>query len=420
MGLMTGVARLASRQAASHPKLLFKAQHLWLRAGYKFLDLRTAAWAIGRPEWLITKSKVEPTEIAPPQPQPAESYRAIAQRMIDSTQVASLSGDPLVPESSMWGTIRQQHYATICGLVERKDVMALAAYLTTIFRTETVDGYTYGTWLERWPHQLAYLPINIELSVITLAEYLAILRPEQHEQGNFAYWRLEYTEEQLMERLEAFFGIRIEQPRFGDPRGIMFGGRFLTRETCTHLYSALRMREAINRSQIADPLRIVEIGGGYGGTCHWLRKLLGSRIDRYVIVDLPEVALIQTLFLGMADPGSLVLKGEHRHVGENSIELLPHFELDSIDFRPNIVINQDSMPEMAESEVRRYVAWAAENLDGIFISFNQEAYAPFSGVPQVHVPKVFGDFGVFTKISRETSWSRRGYVEEVYRLNAGQ
>ncbi len=394
--------------------MLFRAQHAWMRAGYRFLDLKTAAWAIGRPEWLIQKPLTSPKDLAPPQPLPASRYTGIARRIIDSVHLPATPDDPFVPDVSMWKTIRQTHYATICALVLDKNVAALAEYLRTVFRTTTVDGYTYGTWLERWPHQKAYLPVNIELSVVTLAEYLAILRPEQHEQGNFAYWRLAHSEEELIASLEAFFGFCIEHPRAGDPRGIMFGGRFLTRETCTHLYSALRMREAIDRAGIARPLRIVEIGGGYGGTCYWLLKLLGDRVERYTIVDLPEVALIQATFLGMSMPELLTLRGETPADGR-PIELVSHSDLHSIEFTPNVVINQDSMPEMAEEEVHRYLDWASRTLDGIFISFNHEAYSPVAGVLQVHVPQGFKRFEGFERISRETSWSRRGYVEEIYR-----
>ncbi|OIN44498.1 hypothetical protein BFL40_29870 [Pseudomonas costantinii] len=249
---------------------------------------------------------------------------------------------------------------------------------------------------------------------MTLAESLGILRAETHEQGQVAYWRLKFTEEQLMDRLEAHFGFRIEAPRCGDPRGIMFGGRFLSRETCSHLYSAHRMREIIGRQNPDGPLNVVEIGGGYGGTCYWLRKLLDGRIARYAIVDLPEAGLVQSYFLGSSAPESLVLGGEDLERADSPIQLIPYFELDKIDFQPNILINQDSMPEMPESEVERYLGWGAENLKGIFISFNQEAYSPWGGVPQVHVPTIAARHPAYRRVSRETSWDRRGYVEECY------
>lgn len=407
-------ARQISKLVARSPKALFAAQEAWLRIGYNLLDLRAASWVIRRPEWLKQKPRSSPAMIEPARAVDGAPNVAIAKRCISMYQRAGGNeADVLIPEESMWGTLRQSHYAQFRSVVESGDVDALAKYQSHLFRTDTVNGYTFGTTFDTWPHRWHYLPVQIELSVVTLAESLGLLRAECHEQGTGAFWRHLYTEEQLMDRLEKHFEFRIEQPRFGDPRGILFGGRFLTRETCSHLYSAYRMRDAINRKGSRGPLRIVEIGGGFGGTCYWLRKLLGDRVERYAIVDLPEVGMVQAFFLGSAEPENLVLQGEPV-TGPSPLQLLPHFRLTDIDFRPNVFINQDSMPEMPESEVVRYLSWASENVDGLFLSFNQETYAPWEGVHQVFVPEIISRYPRFSRLSRETSWDRRGYVEEIY------
>jgi len=323
-----------------------------------------------------------------------------------------------IPQETIWGSLLLVNFARLRALVEAGNETQLADFLGSVFRTETVNGFHYGTQLDELPHQWAYLPINIELSVVTLAECLGILRTEQHEQGEVAYWRREFTEQSLMDALEAYFGFRIEAPSAGNPRGILFGGRFLTRETCSHLYSAHRMSRAIGQYGPAGELRIVEIGGGYGGTAYWLRRILGNRVARYTIVDLPEVALLQTYFLGHVDPATVSMYGEAPLPGSTATELVPHFHISEINFRPNIVINQDSMPEMPLSEVERYMDWIVGSADGLFLSYNQEAYSVWEGVPQIHVPTVAAQHPGLVRLARETSWSRRGYVEEIYRLGA--
>jgi putative sugar O-methyltransferase len=217
-----------------------------------------------------------------------------------------------------------------------------------------------------------------------------------------------------MARLEQYFGFRIEQPRFGDPNGIYFGGRFLTRETCSHIYTAHRIVQAIERKGLSLPIRVVEIGGGFGGTCYWTTKLLGSRLEEYVVIDLPEVELVQALFLGKAFPDRLVLPGESSVGISSPIRLVPYNEIETVLFRPNVVLNQDSMPEMPVAEVRRYLEWISRNLDGVFLSFNQETYSKGGADLQVCVPEVVAVFPNLRRISRETSWDRRGYVEETY------
>ena len=415
MSLVKAVGHKLSQLLANNPKILFKIQEGWLRFGHDVLDLRMANWVVRRPEWLRAKSNNDRATLLPPLGLEAEVNIDIANRIIAMSAAASQKNQgAIAPQESMWGTLLQTHYGRLRSLVEKGDGAELAKFQSHIFRTETVNGYTYGSTFDSWPHRWHYLPVQIELSVVQLAESLGLIRAECHEQGETAFWRRICSEEELIGKLEDFFGFRIEQPRFGDPKGILFGGRFLTRETCSHLYTAHRMRTAIDRKGIPAPLKIVEIGGGFGGTCYWLRKLLGQRITHYAIVDLPEVGLVQASFLGSQHPEDLALEGENAAGKESIIQLIPHFAIEDIDFQPNVLINQDSMPEMPQSEVERYLDWATRNLDGLFLSFNQETYNPFDGVHQNYLPEIVSRFPKFARISRDASWDRRGYVEEVY------
>lgn len=415
MNIWKTIGHKASTVLARNPKILPLVHQAWLRFGYDVLDLRMASWVIRRPEWIRRRPNSEPVQLEAELPFEDGANSDIAGRLISlhhSMFEKDSNGHTL--ENSMWGTLRQAHYEILRSLVETRESAGLERYLARIFRTKTVNGYTYGSTFDRWPHRWHYLPVQIELSVVQLAEALGLIRAECHEQGEVAFWREICSEENLIGKLESFFGFRIEQPRCGDPRGIMFGGRFLTRETCSHLYSAYKIRLAIERKAIDGPLDIVEIGGGFGGTCYWLKKVMGDRVRRYAIVDLPEVNLVQAFFLGSVHPKQLVLKGETFDGIGSSIQLINYTQLDEIRFRPNILINQDSMPEMPETEVLRYLKWASNNLDGLFISFNQETYSMNGEHLQVLVPEAVKRFPRFRRISREASWDRRGYVEEIY------
>jgi hypothetical protein len=419
MSILTSWAQALSRLLYKHPRVLFGLQRWWLRVGHEILDFTVATRVIRRPEWLRGYSRSLPSEFAPRLAPDKASDEMIATRIISSHRQMKLReqrADVPSLQGSMWGTFLQEEYAALRRLVEQGDTGGLAQYLSTIFRSEAVNGYTYGSKFDPFPHRWWYLPVGIELSVVTLAESVGILRAECPEQGQIAYWRNEHTEERLIEQLESYFSMRIEAPRTGDARGILFGGRFLTLETCSQLYTAHRMRDAINREIGASvELNIVEIGGGYGGLCYWMHRLLGTRIKRYVVVDLPEVNLVQAYFLSSLETRELLLFGEEKLKGESRIEVIPHWTLSDLDLRPNVLINQDSMPEMPKAEVERYLAWGSDNLDGLFFSFNQEAYSPWRGVPQVHVPSVVGRYPRFRRIARNASWVRRGYVEEIYK-----
>jgi hypothetical protein len=418
MSILTNGAQALSRLLHKYPRVLFGLQRWWLRVGYDILDLTVATRVIRRPEWLRGYSGPLPSSFAPSAVPDRISDEIVAARIISSYRKIKLrEHQTTLPtlHDSMWGAFLQSEYAALRNLVEEGDIGRLARYLSTIFRSETVNGYTFGTKFDPFPHRWWYLPIGIELSVITLAESVGILRAECPEQGQISYWRSEFTEERLIGVLESFFSIRIESPRTGDARGIFFGGRFLTLETCSQLYTAHRMRDAINRGVgVSTELNIVEIGGGYGGLCYWMHQLLGTRINRYVIVDLPEVNLVQAYFLSSLKTGESTLFGEEKPKLGSRIDLIPHWTLSDLDWRPNVLINQDSMPEMPETEVARYLSWGSDNVDGLFLSFNQEAFSPWRGVPQVHVPSVISRYPRFRRLSRNPSWVRRGYVEEIY------
>jgi hypothetical protein len=419
MSILTSCVQALSRKLHKHPRVLFGLQRWWLRVGYEILDFTVATRVIRRPEWLRGYSKPLPSEFAPRLAPDKASDEMMAARIISSHRQIKLRekrADVPSLQDSMWGMFLQEEYAALRRLVEQGDTDGLARYLSSIFRSEAVNGYTYGTKFNPFPHRWWYLPVGIELSVVTLAESVGILRAECPEQGQIAYWRNEHTEERLIGLLESFFSMRIEAPRTGDARGILFGGRFLTLETCSQIYTAHRMRDAINREIAASvELNIVEIGGGYGGLCYWMHRLLGKRINRYVVVDLPEVNVVQAYFLSSLETRELLLFGEEKRKGKSRIELIPHWMLSDLDLRPNVLINQDSMPEMPQAEVERYLSWGSDNVDGLFFSFNQEAYSPWRGVPQVHVPTVVGRYPRFRRIARNASWVRRGYVEEIYK-----
>lgn len=69
--------------------------------------------------------------------------------------------------------------------------------------------------------------------------------------------------------------------------------RNMNANTARYIYHALLIRKYINRRLSNTKLQIVEIGGGYGGLCFWLSKLIPECIHSYEIVDLEIVSRLQ-------------------------------------------------------------------------------------------------------------------------------
>lgn len=198
----------------------------------------------------------------------------------------------------------------------------------------------------------------------------------------------------------------------------MIGNRLFVQGHIAHIYLAWRIKCYADQVLGPEPLiNIVEIGGGYGGLCYWVHMLCKHRIASYAIVDLPSTNAVQAYFLSNAlgSEGAVALfdRNQRKFDNDASIRLLPHTELRAISENVDIVVNQDSFPELPEAEVDRYLSWIAERAK-YFVSLNQEAYAPVDGVPQVLVPARCTRQDKLQRISRMRSWVRNGYVEEFY------
>jgi hypothetical protein len=180
------------------------------------------------------------------------------------------------------------------------------------------------------------------------------------------------------------------------------GGRLIPLEWPEQIYAASRLRAV-------GPMRtVVEIGAGYGAMAYWAVRL--NTIDRYTIVDLPIVNVLQGYFLSKAI-GEVTLFGEP----QGRIAVLPNTALGEIETPVDLVINKDSMPEMPEDAMLEYLTWARSSCRSFF-SYNQEARADFQGEKQNNVPHGVETVGGFELVRRDASWVRRGYVEEIYRV----
>ncbi len=208
-------------------------------------------------------------------------------------------------------------------------------------------------------------------------------------------------------------------PDIGAPYGIKAANSLITMEHPEHLYVALRINQAI-RDYLKDkdnqPLNLVEIGAGFGGLAYWIMKLGKIKVNNYIILDLPLINVLQGYFLTKAFGASAVKLYGEAAGNATTISILPNFAIEKEVVNDiDVLINENSMPEMSEAIVQKYIMFARKYLSGLFFSYNHEAYSIVYGKLQVSVPEVVDSVGGFIRISRNASWVRSGYVEEVYK-----
>ena len=200
--------------------------------------------------------------------------------------------------------------------------------------------------------------------------------------------------DKLLAELDEAFGLRLDFPTpFPCEYGLNTSRGIVSYRAVHAIYQAWRV------TQLGDTLpapRVLEIGGGLGRTAYYAWQF-GLR--DYTLIDIPMTAVAQANFLGrVLGEKTIQLYGE---TGEGSVRILPPaMFLDQLDYY-DVVLNVDSLTEMAPETARAYCT-AIDSRAKMFLSINHEE-------GRFKARDVFAGRLVY----RAPYWLRRGYVEEL-------
>ena len=365
-----------------------------------------------RPAWLYRLGDAAPTgelRFRPPRP-PAASDLALCQRLTTAYRLASSEAPP---SSGMWADRafeeRQRELRNALTQGTPRDLFEL---LGSMFQSDFVLGLAPGSLVSRrQPKAMKRLLWLAALNkLVALAESLGTVRTENPEQGRAGHALRQGGVESVVRGVEERLGLSLDFPDVGAAYGLIVGERLITPESSDQLYGAARLRDVIATyvARADDVPRVVEIGGGYGAMAYWLLQMMDAR---YAIVDLPLVGVLQGYFLAQAlGHESVSLHGEP----PARVMLVPDHALESVPSPFDALVNKDSLPEIPVDAALAYLEWARVGCRGVFYSNNHESAAAFYGVEQNVVCELVERVGGFTRVRRDASWVRRGYVEEVF------
>jgi hypothetical protein len=387
--------------------------------GLKLQRDRTAvsAWSkalvsFDRPRWLYRPRGLPSTEMRFRDPRPVtDDDVALCRRLIDAYALA-LEDAPST--TGMWAhDIFRDRQQELIDALERRDAPLLAERLASMFRSDFVGGMALGSFGLVGPRRVSRSLNRLHTlsKLAALGESLGTAYAENPEQGRVGA-AFAGGLERFVADTEAALGTSIDFPEVGAAYGVEAGGRLITHDSPDQINAAMRLRKAIEMflSERDGPLRVVEIGGGYGGMAYWFVSSF-ERLASYTIIDLPVVNVIQGYFLSQAlGAESVSLHGE----SPARVAIAPTHALAIIATPFDVLANKDSMPEIPEAAVVEYLSWARENCTGIFYSANQEGAGDFDGTQQIIVREAVARTGGFVPVRRDPSWLRRGYVEEIF------
>lgn len=372
--------------------------------------------SMSRPWWLYrSRGRLALGKLERRSPNPVtEADIALCERLIAAFVKATGQDDEERETRGLWAWLFDLYQRPLAETLERRDARGLAALMASMFQEEFTRGLMVhahvrnsGSWLGSQILSLKSLDV-----LVSLAEALGVVPVEGPEQRR-AGVVFDGDIKDLLAAIDRALGFEVDFPNVGAPFGLAVDGRVITLETPEQIYAAVRLEQAIcthlpRRSR--SDLRIVEIGGGYGGMCYWYLRMRPD-CSRYTIVDLPIMNVLHGYFLSQALGVSAV-----SFYGEPGaqVRILPDSALGDIETPFGVLVNKDSMPEMPYDTMVEYLKWGRRACDGFFYSYNHEVPAEYRGQPAGHVSEAVERIGGFTRIRRDHSWLRRGYIEEIY------
>lgn len=192
--------------------------------------------------------------------------------------------------------------------------------------------------------------------------------------------------------------LRAAPPRKFGELGWLMDGAIVNFDTYSYLERLCLMQENgifDHLNELADSriLRIVEIGGGYGGLAYHLMSIFGQKL-RYGIIDIPESLAFSAVYCDTLFPDM-----HNRFINETgpfNLGKTPGFtfipntrypELDTAGDEIDLVINTLSLSEMSDVQIEDYCLLVSKLLgtSGLFFEQNhQENHEGSGGIPNLH------------------------------------
>jgi hypothetical protein len=347
---------------------------------------------------------------------------AICKRLLDAFHCSHADTAAGATQSEdLWSEIERQQ-RELFDVLERRNPEELAAYLCNMSRQDATIGTVQGSHeFDRITHDAQYrtfLALMAKDKLVSLAEALGVLACENPEQGSFGQ-SLHLDIDVIVDGISRRLGIPFVPP--GIDGGLLkirgSAGLYSERDINALFTAHLLSRQLRDR----DRRSVLEIGGGSGRVAYWSRRL---GIREYTIVDLPHINVVQGFYLLKSLPDvDVKLAGEPPvRDARDCISIMPNHAIASVPSRSvDLVLNQDSFPEIGRETVLAYLEWIKRVSTTYFLSINHESKPPYAdNRSQISVPELVDAVGGFALEQRELYWLRRGYVSMLYRLHHSQ
>lgn len=314
----------------------------------------------------------------------------------------------------MWDDISSNHHRGLVTALKSRDPKSLADRLRVALRAD--EGYGFGMGSQVYGAALHNGGVGVIGSLLIdrlaiLAEAIGTLPHENPEQGRYGV-NMSLRPAAIVRSIAAEMGMTIGRKPAMGAFGMADGDDVIDIRVPDDCYVSWRLRQV---GLIAPVRSVGEIGGGFGGCAEFAYR---AGFRDYTIYDIPTVCLLQGYYLGtVLGPEAISLHGEP--MAADRVKILPFTTFPTNAYSHDIVVNRDSAPEIPAAIVEDYFD-AMERRAGslMFLSINQEGEAPAGGHQlQNRVFAMLHRRPRFKLLSRSPYWIRKGYVDELYRID---
>lgn len=321
-------------------------------------------------------------------------------------------------DADEWKSLLGEKHEEFVRLISERNVSEVARILCNMNGHDITHGLSIGAeglkiFQEKEEFNCSFAQYNFDL-LLSLAEAFGISAIENPEQGPWNE-NIHSSHDSLAKKISSHIGFELGLPnKMGLQAGFECNNRNLQPRDFFSVYLAHFIKQLVSQNNLAGGGVICEIGSGIGKLIYYLKKFNLQTIYSF---DLPYVQILAAFEVMRAFPDKKIkLYGEE--VLNPEFIFLPYFLFsEQPENTFDIVVNQDSMPEIMESIVIDYLKAIKKNTKSFFVSVNQESKPPRHGKDkQNRVFDLVQKVGGYKLFSRNLFWIRKGYVEEVFKI----
>jgi len=346
--------------------------------------------------------------------EPDKSDLELCERLVRAWKKAnkneSSDGDGL------WKLIADAYHRDFINLMREERYAEMAVVLSNMFKTPILNGLCEGDI--RWKEAKfnANDRINqINICIINLGIALGVY-PFYNPENNQSFPSQSVVPE-ILRRLSELFGHDLCPPQVGGLFGIEYNGKVLNYHNLLYLYAAYKLKNIAPQKYDS----CIEIGGGCGMLAY--NALKYNSVNDYCIIDLPMVNVIQGYLLLKSEFADCVELYGESDINEKAkgrrLRILPDSSFAQLpDKSYDIAFNQDSLPEMKNETMDKYLAELPRIAKKYFLSINHEGCSIHDEFKHGWVHQAIKKHPAFHQLTRSPYWLRDGYVEELFKLNS--